>query len=65
MKNNQAYLSLKESAEYLGIGESTAQRDWCSWEKFGVIPSRYPGRTLKFKKSDLDKLMEATKVVIQ
>lgn len=34
-----AYLSLKEAAAYLGMGLSSAQRDWVSWEKFGVIPS--------------------------
>jgi hypothetical protein len=62
MTPNQGYLSLKESAEYLGIGESTVRKEWPSWEKFGIVPSRFPAQTLRFKKSDLDRLMDATKV---
>lgn len=62
MTPNQNYLNLREAAEYLGIGESTAQRLWPSWIKLGIIPARYPGKRLRFKKSDLDKLIEQFKV---
>lgn len=62
IRERQEYLSLKQAAEYLGIGDSTAKKNWPTWEQYGVIPSRYPKRTLRFKRSDLDKLMELTKV---
>lgn len=67
IKQSQEYLNLKQAAEYLGIGESTAKNRkspayWCKWEKFGVVASRWPGRMLKFKRSDLDRMMEETKV---
>lgn len=62
IKEAQEYLNLKQSAEYLGIGEATAQRLWPSWGSYGVHPARYPKRTLRFKKTDLDRLMEAFKV---
>lgn len=61
-KITQAYLNLKESAIYLGISVSTAQKVWCQWERYGVIPARFPARTLRFKRSDLDKMMEHLKV---
>jgi hypothetical protein len=64
MEITPAYLNLKQSAQYLNIAESTAKKIWPSWiDKYGVIPSRYPSRTLKFKVSDLDKIMDAEKVV--
>jgi hypothetical protein len=63
IKTIQAYMNLKEAAEYLGIGESTAKREWPSWEKYGVIPSRFPVRNLKFKRTELDKMMDSLKVV--
>lgn len=62
MKTNQQYLNLRQAAEYLGIGRATAIRLWPSWSKFGVVPSRYPQRTLRFKRADLDRMMEALKV---
>lgn len=65
MRPNQAYLNLRETAEYLGIGESTAKKEWPRWQKYGVIPSRFPAKGLKFKRSDLDRMMESTKVVTE
>ncbi len=62
IKPNQAYLNLREASQYLGIGESTAQHIWPSWEAYGVIPSRFPVKTLKFKKSELDQMLENLKV---
>lgn len=63
MNPNQAYLNLKDSAVYLGLSYRTAKNEWPGWiEKFNVTPSRYPKRTLRFKKTDLDKIMELTKV---
>lgn len=63
-----AYLSLKDTAAYLGIGLSTSKRDWPSWEKFGVIPSRYVsstgrGRRLFFRRTELDRMMDQMKVI--
>jgi predicted DNA-binding transcriptional regulator AlpA len=63
LSTTQQFLSLKETAEYLGIGERTAQRDWPSWERYGVVPSRMGSRVLRFKKADLDQMMESLKVV--
>jgi hypothetical protein len=63
MTSNQAYLNLRESAEYLGMGKSTLKRIWPSLERYGIIPSRFPARTLRFKKTDLDRLMQETKVI--
>lgn len=65
MSPNQAYLNLKQAAEYLGIPYSTANRDWPGWEKHGVIPSRRNGRVkgvLMFSRKDLDGLVESWKV---
>lgn len=66
MKKNsdivQEYLSLKQSAEYLGLSESRAKVIWPGWAKYGCVPSRLSSRTLRFKRSDLDKMMEALKV---
>lgn len=62
IKPLQNYLNLKQAAEYLGISESHAKTQWPGWSKYGVIPSRFPSRMLKFKISDLDKLMEVLKV---
>lgn len=63
-----AYLSLKDTAAYLGMGLSTSKRDWPSWEKFGVIPSRYVnstgrGRRLFFRRAELDRMMDQMKVI--
>lgn len=63
-----AYLSLKETAMYLGMGLSSAKRDWVSWEKFGVVPSRYVnssgrGRRLFFRRAELDRMMDQMKVI--
>ncbi len=63
MTPNQGYLNLKESAEYLGIGASTAKREWPSWQRYGVIPARFPVKTLRFKRADLDRMIESLKVV--
>lgn len=60
--DGKGYLNCREAAQFLGIGYSTVLRDWPSWVEWGVVPSRYPKRTLRFKKSDLDKLMQAFKV---
>lgn len=62
MNQNQAYMNLREAAHYLGIGESTAKREWPGWKEFGVVPSRYPKNTLRFKREDLDRMMESLKV---
>lgn len=63
IKHAQQYLNLKQAAEYLGINESTASRQWPGWkERFNVVPSKLGKRTLKFKRSDLDQMMEALKV---
>lgn len=62
------YFNLKQCAEYLGLSISTVRNvksrwHWAGWERYGVRPSRMPGtRILLFKKTDLDKLMEAIKV---
>lgn len=58
-KREQKYLSLREAAEYLGISYRTAYRDWKSWIKYGVSPCKYN----KFKKEDLDELMEMGGVI--
>lgn len=58
------YLTLKEAAEYLNISVSSAHKEWPRWAEFGCVPSRFPRHTLRFKRSDLDRLMEATKVSI-
>lgn len=63
MRIAPAYYNLTQAAQYLGIGLATAQREWPGWEKFGVIPSRFPKRTLRFKKDDLDKIMDCLKLV--
>lgn len=58
------YLSGKQAAIYLGIGYSTLRRDWPSWTKLGVVPSRYNGRKeLRFKRGELDSLMDQWKVI--
>lgn len=59
-----AYLSTKQAAEYLGIGYSTAKKNWPQWTKFGVVPSRLNGKAeLRFKRSELDRLMDAWRVI--
>ena len=60
----QEYFNLREACEYLGIGYSTMKKSgrWVSWGDYGVVPSRPGKRTLKFKKSDLERMMEMTKV---
>ncbi|MBI5150149.1 MAG: helix-turn-helix domain-containing protein [Candidatus Omnitrophica bacterium] len=58
-----AYLNLKQSAEYLGISEGHTKRIWPSWQRYGVVPARFPARTLRFKRSDLDRMIESLKVV--
>lgn len=62
-----AYLNLKKSAEYLGIGYSTIKdekKGYLTWEKYGVIPSKFPGgRSVRFKITDLDRLMEKLKII--
>jgi hypothetical protein len=55
----QAYLNLRQAAQYLGIGLSTAKRTWPEWGDKGCKARRYPKHTLRFKKEDLDKLMDA------
>ena len=57
---------LRGAAEYLGIGMSTVQRDFPSWEKFGVTIYRYgrstkkypTGRELRFRKDELDRVLQ-------
>lgn len=63
-----AYLSLTETAAYFGMSLGTAKRDWPSWEKFGVVPSRYVnrsgrGRRLFFRRTELDRMMDQMKVI--
>jgi predicted site-specific integrase-resolvase len=55
-------MNLKQAAEYLGIAYITAQKGWPSWLKHGVVPARFPQRTLRFKREDLDKMMDLLKV---
>lgn len=65
-KIERGYLNLRQACQYLGIGESTGQRIWPLWEKeYGVVPSRFPKKTLKFRRADLDRMMESTKVVFK
>lgn len=61
-KPAQEYFNLRQASQYLGIGIATAKREWVKWQEYGVIASRYPARTLRFKRSDLDKLMQSFKV---
>jgi len=63
IKQAQEYLNLKQAAEYLGIGGSTAKRIWPSWIDHGVVPSRFPGNKLRFKRSELDRMMDLLRVV--
>lgn len=62
IKSTQEYLNCRQAGEYLGLGYSTVLRDWPKWVSWGIVPSRYPSRTLRFKRSDLDRLMQANKV---
>lgn len=57
IKPLQEYFNLREAAEYLGIGYSQGKVDWPGWKKWGCVPVRY-GKALKFKKSQLDRMME-------
>lgn len=56
----------KEAAKYLGIKYSTFSRDWPSWVRFGIVPSRYNGNphsiTL-WRIEDLNRLLDKWKVV--
>jgi len=65
-KKDQKYLSLRDTANYLGIGYGTALRDWKSWIRYGVSPIRYmerPNSGLLFRREDLDKLMESCEII--
>jgi hypothetical protein len=60
----QEYFNLKESAVYLGMSYRSIKNEYRSWEMFGIVPSRRPGkREVFYKKSDLDLLHEKTKIV--
>lgn len=58
----QRYFNLNQTAQYLGMGLSTVKRDWPSFSKYGVVPSRVGKRTLRFDKEQLDRMMERLKV---
>ena len=65
MSPNQAYMNLRQAAEYLGIPYATAAVSWAGWEKWGVIPSRRNGRkggVLMFQKKLLDQMVEEWQV---
>jgi len=63
VKQAPGYLNLTKSAKYLGIGVSTMKRIWPELkEKYGLVPSRFPGRNLTYKISALDDFMEKMRV---
>jgi hypothetical protein len=53
----QGYINLKELAEYLNIGYSTARRDWPWWKQKGIRIFNYPGKEYQVRASDADKIM--------
>ena len=48
------WLSAKEVMEYLGISRATVAR----WSRAGKLPKHKIGKITRYKKSDLDKLLE-------
>lgn len=76
-KPNQEYMNLRQTADYLGMSLSTAHRSYPTWVEHGVIPSRLrslvknekgsievrEGRNLRFKRSEIDRMMDQLKVV--
>lgn len=60
--NSKSVLNLREFAEKIGVSYITAKRRWPQWIDLGIVPSRYPTRTLRFKASDADRFMQLTKV---
>lgn len=61
------YLNARNAAQYLGISYGTLMSDYPSWIACGVTPIRYGGRAntghLRFKKSELDHLMNQWKMI--
>lgn len=63
IKSGQGYLSLAQTAEYLGMGLSTVQRSWPGWKTYGVNPSRRPGgRGLLFRRAELDAMVRQWRI---
>lgn len=61
------YLTARQASDYLGIAYVTLRKDYKSWFDLGVNPSRYGGKNdsghLRFKRSELDHLMDQWRLV--
>lgn len=61
-------ITIKELAAGLGLSVGRAYQIWPDWVKFGVVPSRPTGKArggLRWVKSDITKIRNATKVMQQ
>lgn len=57
---DKKWLDLKRSAQYMTISYSKATKEWPRWAEHA--PAHRFGRKLLFKVSDLDRLVESTRV---
>ena len=60
------YLSLKQTAEFLGFSQSFVEHNYPQWLEFGVVARRRnnnPNSNLMFKISELEKMVDEWRVV--
>ena len=53
--NNKTWLNLQEAITYIGYGSSNIFKEW---RETGKIGFSQPGRTIIYKRTDLDRFME-------
>lgn len=56
-----AWMSLQDASQYLGVCDRTIRR----MVKTGKLPHRRIGRLLRFKRADLDRLLEVSAATVE